>query len=79
MGLKLFLEILFDADNRIILTAVQHIGYALNGLVDFRQVLDCSPLGSNSALDSDALTDPKSETLKGPPVGENLWQRGHTG
>ena len=47
--------------------------------LDFRQVLDCSPLGSNSALGSDALNDPKSETLKGPPVGENLGQRGHTG
>ena len=47
--------------------------------LDFCQVLDCSPPGSNSALGSDALTDPKSEALTGPTVGENLGQRGHTG
>ena len=49
---------------------------SLTPSLDSCQVLDCSPPGSNSALGSDALTDPKSETLKGPPVGENLGAEG---
>lgn len=49
---------------------------SLTPSLDSHQVLDCSPPGSNSALGSDALTDPKSETLKGPPMGENLGAEG---